>query len=178
MAAARGALPSDVPTHRLVFTMVGLSLVALAPDLDVVAFALDIPYDAPCGHRGAGHSLVVAIMFGSLVGAAIKLPGCSRIRSAVVASVVAASHGLLDIFTDGGLGMALFWPLSRERIFAPWRPIPVAPIGTAFLSKRGLHILLTEALYFSPLLLYALWPRTMGRRTMAAIGRRSGGDDG
>jgi hypothetical protein len=32
------------------------------------------------------------------------------------------------------------------------------------LSERGLSVLLTETLYFLPLLLLALWPRTRARR--------------
>jgi inner membrane protein len=72
---------------------------------------------------------------------------------------------LLDTLTDGGLGIALLWPFSNERFFAPWRPIPVAPIGARMLSSRGLHVVLTEALQFSPLLAWAIWPR---RRRRAA----------
>lgn len=51
------------------------------------------------------------------------------------------------------------WPFSDERFFAPWRPIPVAPIGLAFLSARGLRIAVIELVLMSPLLIYALWPR-------------------
>lgn len=173
MAAARAALPSDVPRHKVVLTMAGLSLVSLAPDLDVIAFAMDIPYSAPWGHRGAGHSLAVATIVGSVLGIAVRLHGCSMLKSAVVGAVVAASHGLLDIFTDGGLGMALFWPVANDRFFAPWQPIPVAPIGMGFLSKRGVHVLVVEGIYFSPLLLYALWPRAAWRRVAGALHRAS-----
>jgi inner membrane protein len=144
--------------------MASLSFVALAPDLDVIAFRFGTPYEAPWGHRGAGHSLAVAIMLGTLLGLAVRLPGCSRLRSAVVTAAVAASHGMLDVFTDGGLGIALFWPFSLERFFAPWQPIPVAPIGRGFLSARGVDVLSTELLFFSPLLLYAFWPRVAWRQ--------------
>ena len=80
-----------------------------------------------------------------------------------LAALVLASHGILDTFTDGGLGCALLWPFSDERFFAPWRPLPVAPIGRAFLSAAGLHVALWEALLFAPFLLYALWPRVRRR---------------
>jgi len=69
---------------------------------------------------------------------------------------VLASHALLDTMTDGGLGCALFWPFDLTRYFAPWRPIPVAPIGLAFFSPYGGVIALTELVLFSPLLLFAL----------------------
>lgn len=69
-----------------------------------------------------------------------------------------ATHSLLDALTDGGLGVALLWPFSNERFFAPWRPIPVAPIGAGMLSSRGLHVLLIEGLWSLPLLVFAFWP--------------------
>ena len=58
--------------------------------------------------------------------------------------------------TDGGLGCALLWPFDLTRYFAPWRPIPVAPIGAAFVSSAGAIVALTELVLFGPLLLYAL----------------------
>ena len=70
---------------------------------------------------------------------------------------------LLDSLTDGGLGAALLWPLSTARFFAPWTPIPVAPIGGGMLSARGLYVALTEVALFSPLLVYAVWPRRQRR---------------
>ena len=81
------------------------------------------------------------------------------IRVGVTAAVVFASHGFLDTLTDGGLGSALLWPFSDQRFFAPWRPLPVAPIGRAFLSSRGLYVLLVEAIVFAPVMFFALWPR-------------------
>jgi inner membrane protein len=72
---------------------------------------------------------------------------------------VALSHGLLDTLTDGGLGVALLWPYSTQRFFAPWRPIPVAPIGARLLSAYGRQVMWTELIYFLPLFAYSLWPR-------------------
>jgi inner membrane protein len=57
---------------------------------------------------------------------------------------------------------ALFWPFDSTRYFAPLRPIPVAPIGAAFLSARGMAVALVEVVLFMPLLLYAFWPRRRG----------------
>jgi inner membrane protein len=134
----------------------GLSLL---PDLDVIGFPLGIKYADPWGHRGATHSFVFALAVAAvvwIVARAVRLPAW---RAAIVAAAVVGSHALLDTMTDGGLGCALLWPFSNERFFAPWRPIPVAPIGPAFLSARGLRIAVTEAVAMSPFLIYALWPR-------------------
>jgi membrane-bound metal-dependent hydrolase YbcI (DUF457 family) len=96
------------------------------------------------------------------------LSGHAFRRVAVFAVAVLASHGLLDTLTDGGLGCALFWPVDLTRYFAPWRPIPVAPIGLAFLSPYGLMVSATELVLFAPLLLYAVRPARVGGRRLAA----------
>ena len=109
------------------------------------------------GHRGAtllGDGLAVGLAIGA-VAAGLKRPGR---RVALVATAVLASHALLDTMTDGGLGCALLWPIGLTRYFAPWRPIPVAPIGFDFLSTDGALIALVELGLFSPVLVFALWP--------------------
>jgi hypothetical protein len=70
--------------------------------------------------------------------------------------VVVASHGLLDTLTDGGLGCALFWPFDTSRYFAPWRPIPVSPLGLGYLSPYGAFVATVELILFSPLVVFAL----------------------
>jgi len=82
----------------------------------------------------------------------------------VLSAIVAVSHGLLDTLTDGGLGIALLWPLSNHRYFAPWRPIPVAPIGARMLTGSGFRVVTTEALQFAPLLVWSLWPQIRSAR--------------
>lgn len=144
--------------------MVAFAAVAMLPDADVIAFMLRIPYAAPWGHRGASHSLLLALLVGLGIGGGLGWLRGQLGRYLVASVLVLASHGLLDTLTDGGLGVALLWPWSKVRFFAPVRPIPVAPIGLGMLSERGLSVLLTETLYFLPLLLLALWPRTRSGR--------------
>jgi inner membrane protein len=57
---------------------------------------------------------------------------------------VTASHGLLDAFTNGGLGVAFFAPFDDSRYFFPWRPLEVSPLGMAFFSSWGLQTALSE----------------------------------
>jgi inner membrane protein len=140
--------------------MLGFAILSMLPDVDVIAFRLGIPYSATFGHRGATHSLLfgllAAICFTVL---AARYSDAPWPKTAALACIVAVSHPLLDSLTNGGRGVALLWPFSNERFFAPWRPIPVAPIGARMLSNRGLHVMLFEAFWSAPLLLWALWPR-------------------
>lgn len=137
-----------------------LALLALLPDADVLAFSLGIPYAAPFGHRGALHSLPVAAFGGLLAGVVAWSLRARAVPVALVTGLVLGSHGLLDTLTDGGLGIALFWPFSETRYFAPWRPIPVAPLGLRLLTPRGLALMLYEGVLFLPLFVVGLWPRS------------------
>jgi inner membrane protein len=62
--------------------------------------------------------------------------------------VSCASHAFLDAMTNGGLGVALFWPFSLERIFLPFRPIQVSPIGVgSFFTEWGLRVIASELVW-------------------------------
>jgi inner membrane protein len=137
-------------------TMASWSALALLPDADVIGFSFGVRYADPWGHRGATHSIVFALLVATAIAAAgpkLRLP---RLRTWLVASLVLVSHGLLDTLTDGGLGVALFWPFDLTRYFAPWRPIPVAPIGVYMLSPYGFFVVMIELVFFAPLIVFAI----------------------
>lgn len=160
MAAGRLHAGRGASVWRIGGAMAGYSLLSALPDADVVGFLAGIPYDAAWGHRGAAHSLAFGVVSATAFAGVAKLLGQPLRRTAPLALAVALSHPLLDTPTDGGHGIALLWPFSEARVFAPWRPIPVAPLmPTAWLSGRGAEVVTKELLYFGPLLLYALWPR-------------------
>jgi inner membrane protein len=135
----------DVISKRLLAAGVVATVV---PDLDVLAFHLGIPYAAEFGHRGFSHSLLLALIV-ALVGAG--LAGALRAtfqRTFWFLLIAMASHGVLDAFTNGGLGVAFLWPFSGERFFAPFHPIEVAPLGLSrFLSLKGAEVLWSEVLW-------------------------------
>jgi hypothetical protein len=81
---------------------------------------------------------------------------------------VLASHALLDTLTNGGLGCALLWPFDLTRYFAPWNPIPVAPIGLYFFSPYGLTVATVELLLFAPLLWFGLSSPPIARAPLDA----------
>lgn len=165
---AAGRLHAGADRPRL-GPMLVLTAAAMFPDLDVLARRLGALPGSPWLHRGALHSLPVALGFGIAVAVVVGGLGRTRLRMAVTAALAAASHGVLDTFTGGGAGAMLLWPITSERFLAPWHVLPAAPIGLRFLSARGLDVLLLEAAWFSPLLLYALMPRRVGSRRRAQV---------
>jgi len=168
MAAARAYDPARPPRWS---SMALWSALALLPDIDVVGFMRGVPYGATWGHRGATHSLAFAFVGGVFVAGTARWRHRPLLRALVFASLVLASHGLLDTMTDGGLGAALLWPFRLTRYFAPWRPIIVAPIGPDFFTMYGLTVAASELVLFAPLFAFALWPRTwsLGRVATAAL---------
>jgi inner membrane protein len=159
MAAVR-LYSNEQPSPRLsLSSALFWSALSFLPDADVVGFAMGVRYADEWGHRGATHSLVFAAAVGAMVGVAAPRFRRAAIRTGVLATLVLASHPLLDTLTDGGLGCALLWPFSNERFFAPWTPLPVAPIGRDFFSAEGFRVAATEVLALGPILAYAAWPR-------------------
>lgn len=124
--------------------LVAGAVASLLPDLDVLGLYAGTPYGAALGHRGATHSLAAAAVVAA-VGAALHRPLRTRAATAFVfLFVAAASHGLLDALTNGGRGVALLWPFTDARYFAPVRLIQVAPLRR-HLWSRGLAAVSSEA---------------------------------
>jgi inner membrane protein len=166
MAAARVYHNGHMPRAS---SMALWSALSLLPDIDVIGFALGVPYADPWGHRGATHSLTLSVAVGVAIGLAAPRFKRPAVRTALVAIAVLVSHALLDTMTDGGLGCALLWPFSSARYFAPWRPIPVAPIGFGFFTPYGAIVALTELLLFSPALLVALRSQPILTKPVAGL---------
>lgn len=125
--------------------LVCASIAAISPDFDGISFWLDMPRGTLLSHRGFTHSIGFASMIAGL--GAIFAPhlGCKRWVAALVLFLATLSHPLYDMLTNGGSGVALWWPFSSQRVFFEWRPIAVAPISAARLfSERGWNVLRSE----------------------------------
>ncbi len=109
-------------------------LYTVIPDLDVIGFRFSVQYGSFLGHRGLTHSIVLAAL---LALSALPFAASGRRPLFVYLFLCAASHGVLDAFTDGGLGVALLSPFDVQRFFFPWRPIAVSPIGVESLLHQG-----------------------------------------
>lgn len=152
-AFVAGGLSSLQPrqAHRVRLAIL-LATLAVLPDLDVLAFGFGIPYDHPLGHRGFTHSLSFAALAGG-AGAALFFgrlgPGSAGWwRVAGLLALGTASHGVLDAFTDAGLGVGFLIPFSNDRFFFPWRPLATSPLRIqAFFNGPALAILANEVLW-------------------------------
>ncbi len=138
-ALARTAVPRD---YRWKLPLAA-ALSAMVSDLDAIGHMAGVPYESFWGHRGFTHSIAFAVLWGALLARVFFRK--SWILAWLLISVATVSHPLLDMCTNGGLGCGLFAPFDNERLFFPWRPIAVAPIGVgAFFTERGLRVLLSE----------------------------------
>ena len=138
-------LGERVISRRLLVAGVVASMI---PDLDVLAFRFHIAYADSFGHRGASHSLVFAAWLAVVARLFARPLKSTRSIGAVFVGLSAASHGVLDAFTNGGYGAALWWPFSSARVFAPWQVIEVSPLSLRrVFSARGWEVLQSELMW-------------------------------
>ncbi len=138
----------------------------LLPDADVIAFRFGIPYASQWGHRGFTHSIVFALFVGFICTFfSRKLDSTFRIVF-LTTTLSTLSHCVFDALTNGGLGVAFFWPLTSHRYFFPFHPVEVSPIGVkGFLSYRGLVVVFSEILWiWTPCLFLSFLIRIMQKR--------------
>ncbi len=173
IGSAIAKLAAHPNVHRR--TIIACALLAVLPDVDGLFFGV-VPYAHLFGHRGFTHSLFFAALCGLLTASLfvwrewISLDELARY--ALLFAGATASHGLLDAFTNGGLGVAFFAPFDTSRYFFPFHPIPVSPMsGAALLTARGWRVITGE---FLMLWTFAaavwLWNRCVGWRCALAIG--------
>jgi inner membrane protein len=135
-AAVPLALGIGLGEKRIPRTLLVAGIAAsMLPDADVILAWFGASYDSVWSHRGVTHSIPFALLVSA---AAVVLLRRAAPALTVLAFVfvATASHGLLDMLTNGGHGVAIFWPLSDQRYFFDWRPIQVAPLVTHDFVRR------------------------------------------
>jgi inner membrane protein len=174
-ASAKVFGPEEVPKRFWLLSI----FCSVIPDADVLAFSLGIPYGNFFGHRGFFHSPFFGLLLGVLLVSVFFRTEKTFSKGwwfyLIYFSLLSASHGILDGFTNGGLGIALLSPFDATRYFFPWRPILVSPIGLAgFLSKWGLRTLKSELFWiWLPLTIVLLGSRLI-RHEQRREGRLAG----
>lgn len=118
---------------------------SMLPDLDVLAFRLGIAYADQLGHRGFSHSLALAALLGILAALLARRLNSQRFAAFAFIFVATASHGFLDMLTNGGLGVAYLWPFSDHRFFFSEQVIQVSPLSLKrFFGPAGLAVAKSE----------------------------------
>ena len=175
-ALTASALSTLAPDNvsRLKLT-ISLALISALPDIDLVGFFYGIPYGDVMGHRGFTHSLLFSVLI-SLLCAFIVFRSAgifSRVWWKIfgLLFIASASHGFIDAFTDGGLGIGFFIPFDDTRYFFPWRPLMTSKLSvTEFFNGSAIRILINEFIWVGVPVLFAL---TL-HRSIRAIGRKRG----
>jgi inner membrane protein len=166
IAAGHALAPKHLP-KRFWFLSI---LCSVVPDADVIGFSLGIPYSHFFGHRGFFHSPFFALLLSMFIINVFfrNTKTFSKLWWLYLPFffLLSASHGILDAFTNGGLGIALLSPFDNTRYFFPWRPILVAPIGLGyFLSEWGFETLKSEMVW--------IWLPTLSLLAVSRLVRRA-----
>ncbi len=126
-------------------------ILAPLPDIDAIGFAEGVSYQSMWGHRGITHSIFFAVLLAFAVTYFLfrtEWRSRDRWRYVLYFFLVIMSHGFLDGFTGGHMGVGYFIPFSDARYFFDFRPIKVSPISiTGFFTERGLSVLASEAVW-------------------------------
>jgi inner membrane protein len=134
----------DFKSNRALLLLAVIS--AILPDIDVLAFHINIPYAHPFGHRGFTHSIFFAVVWA--VGIALAFGKRKKIIYFLVILFSTVSHGILDALTTGGKGVGFFIPFNDARFFLPYKVIKVSPIGVSrFFSEWGKQVIISEIKY-------------------------------
>jgi inner membrane protein len=148
VAAGKAFAPKNAPTHFWLLSIV----CSIIPDADVIGLYFGVPYGHFLGHRGFFHSpffsvllsiFIVGVFFNNEV-----IFSKQWFFYLIFFSLLSTSHGILDAFTNGGLGIALLSPFDNTRYFFPWTPIIVSPLGIkGLLSNWGMMAIKSELLW-------------------------------
>lgn len=141
-----------LPPKRSWYFWGGVAIGSIIPDIDVLTFSWGYSYGHILGHRGFTHSLLFASLLAFIVlwvtGKEIPKYSKKWWQIFLLSWLIFSTHGLLDAMTNGGLGVAFFFPFDNTRYFLPWRPILVSPLGIdAFFSNWGTQVFLSEIIW-------------------------------
>jgi len=142
-------------------------LASVAPDLDVISLHLGVARGSDLAHRGASHSLLAALGLALAAAVLYRWYRAGFLTSFLFLFIAAASHGVLDAFTNGGPGVAFLWPWSGARFFFSPQVIKVSPLSLkGLLSPRGAQVLTSELVWvWLPLMAAAIFFAAARRRT-------------
>ena len=138
-------LGKDYISKRMIATG---AIIANIPDLDLIPPRLyGVPFDSIYGHRGYSHSLLFALILATVTSLFFIKSGYKK--AFLFLAFCTLSHGILDSFTEGGLGVTFFWPIINHRYYAFVQPIMNINVSfhSLYATKNGLPILISEFIW-------------------------------
>ncbi|MCD4654703.1 metal-dependent hydrolase [bacterium] len=162
-------ITADKKTEKVKFLMLSV-ICSILPDADLLGFKLGISYGDFLGHRGFVHSIFFAVVLGMFISTFFYKVNKRFSKNwwyyTIYFTAVTSSHGILDAFTNGGLGIALLAPFDNRRYFFWATPITVSPLNPKyFFTLHGLKIMLNEVvIVWIPFLLFAAITRWLRRK--------------
>jgi inner membrane protein len=134
----------QLSSRRLWFLSIFVSVI---PDFDSVGFFMGVPYSSIFGHRGLSHSMLFAVLFCLSLLLVFYWKEKKKVPLFLVLVLCMLSHGFLDAFTNGGLGVGFFIPFENSRYFFPFRPIEASPIRINRFFEQASTILWNELIW-------------------------------
>jgi len=185
-------LVAGKPERGWLWVVILFILLTNLPDFDFLPGL--VAGDPNLFHRGASHSLFMALLVGGIVGTLARASGRGRfVPAAVTGWALYTLHIVLDLFSvDYSIprGFQLLWPWSRDYYIAPTglflnitRAYTVQGFFPSLFSSHNLRAVVNELVIFMPavLLLWGLRGRLRGSRIaepsiqpLAGVGRRPG----
>jgi inner membrane protein len=139
------------PGKRLLFSFFCVAC-SVFPDVDKVVsklFGTGWPGSSAFENRGFTHSILFAVLMAAPVACIAALTRKFARPWWVLGLgllVVSMSHGALDAFTHGSVGIAFFDPFSAKRYLAPVTPLPTISYRE-FFTPVGWKLFLSEVLW-------------------------------
>jgi inner membrane protein len=124
------------------------AVIASIPDLDIIGTRFfGVPWDSVYGHRGFTHSISFALVTALIFTKFFNQKDFKKVF--LFLSFCMLSHGFLDLCNEGGLGVAMLWPLTDFRYQGFVHPI--MNVNTSFrglyLTSQGLPVFISEFLW-------------------------------
>jgi len=164
LTVGAAVLPGGMSRRRTIVSMAIFALLADVPDFPLPGWG---HYDYRFSHSIFVNVALMVIVLAGL-GLLRKWKDVRIPRRLIGAGAMAwCSHLLLDSMYNHGLGIAIFWPVSRESLVLPVPWFSVLESSPPPLNAHTLRVLAVELAFFVPLLAAVL----VARRVLISKGR-------
>ena len=170
LPTAKKALPGKWMSLTPIAAAYGV-LVSNLPDLDFIPQIIT----GFRFHRGPSHSFLAAVLVSTLLTSIIyRFYRRTHYTSLLTSTLgVYCTHLLMDLFTSGGTGLPLLWPLSDRTFRAPFVLFPPVHHSRGLIDISHFTFISIELLYAVTLFLVAgviksHWQRQTRRRDVSS----------